>query len=165
MKKRSKFLTFLFSLVPGAGQMYLGFMKQGITIMTTFFLAIFLADFLRISFIIVVLPVLWCYGFFDTINKASLSPDELECIEDKSIFSSFFPDGVKVLSGKHMWIGITLIIFGALIFIDNVLLQELGRLGFIDRYMAREYLRTCVASAAIIGIGIKLIVGKKKNAQ
>ena len=34
--KKNKILMFLFSLIPGAGQMYMGFMKQGLSLMTIF---------------------------------------------------------------------------------------------------------------------------------
>lgn len=40
-KKKSGFLTFCFSLMPGAGEMYMGFMKQGVSIMAFFWLLIF----------------------------------------------------------------------------------------------------------------------------
>ena len=32
-KKKNGFLAFCFSLIPGAGEMYMGFMKQGASIM------------------------------------------------------------------------------------------------------------------------------------
>ncbi len=34
IKKRNPFLLFLASLIPGAGEMYLGFFRQGLSIMT-----------------------------------------------------------------------------------------------------------------------------------
>lgn len=36
MSKKSGFLRFIFSLIPGAGEMYMGFMKQGVTLMVLF---------------------------------------------------------------------------------------------------------------------------------
>ena len=36
-RKRRGFWLFIFSLVPGAGEMFLGFFKQGISVMTVFF--------------------------------------------------------------------------------------------------------------------------------
>lgn len=165
MRRKSKFLAFLFSLLPGAGQMYLGFMKQGVTIMFAFFFTIFLTDFFRVSFIIAILPVLWCYSFFDTMNKASLPPEELNSLQDKSIFEGIIPEGCKIFSGKHIWIGVILIFLGGFILIDNVLLNELGRLNLINSYIIRGYLRTCVMAGVIIGAGIKLIIGKKEDTQ
>ena len=36
-RKKGKFLTFCFSCIPGAGQMFLGFFKEGVSLMTMFF--------------------------------------------------------------------------------------------------------------------------------
>ena len=35
-QKKNKFFTFMFSFIPGAAEMYMGFMKQGISLMTLF---------------------------------------------------------------------------------------------------------------------------------
>ena len=67
-KKKSGFLTFCFSLVPGAGEMYMGFMRQGVSIMALFWLLIFLAAFLSIGPVLFILPILWCYSFFNVHN-------------------------------------------------------------------------------------------------
>ena len=47
--KRNSFFTFLFSLLPGAGHMFMGFMKIGVSLMAAFTLVIFLASWLNIS--------------------------------------------------------------------------------------------------------------------
>ena len=39
-KKKGKFLTFCFSMMPGAAQMYMGFMKMGVSQMLLFLLVI-----------------------------------------------------------------------------------------------------------------------------
>ena len=41
-KKKSNFLTFCFSMMPGAAQMYMGFMKMGTSLMFLIFLIIIL---------------------------------------------------------------------------------------------------------------------------
>ena len=46
-KKKSGFLAFCFSLLPGAGEMYMGFMKHGVGIMALFWLLIFLMVSIR----------------------------------------------------------------------------------------------------------------------
>ena len=38
--KKNGILTFLFAFVPGAGQMYQGYMKRGLSLITLFFLCI-----------------------------------------------------------------------------------------------------------------------------
>ena len=50
--RKSRILTFLFGLMPGAGQMYLAYMKRGVSLMSMFFMLIFLAGFFNISFLL-----------------------------------------------------------------------------------------------------------------
>ena len=35
-RKKNKFLTFIFALLPGAAEMYMGFMKMGLTLLSLF---------------------------------------------------------------------------------------------------------------------------------
>ena len=42
-KQKKGFLLFISSLIPGAGEMYMGFFKQGISIMTLFWAIIAIA--------------------------------------------------------------------------------------------------------------------------
>ena len=48
-KKKNKFFTFCFSLFPGAGEMYMGFMKAGVSLMLLFFLALLIPTVLRLD--------------------------------------------------------------------------------------------------------------------
>ena len=48
-KKKSRFLTFCFSMLPGAGEMYMGFMRTGVSLMLLFFLSIYIPVSLRLS--------------------------------------------------------------------------------------------------------------------
>ena len=62
--KKNAFLTFIFACIPGAGQMYYGYMKRGLSMITFFCLFIMagtLVDVLVVGSIIV-----WMYSFFDT---------------------------------------------------------------------------------------------------
>ena len=43
-KQKRGFLLFISSLIPGAGEMYMGFFKQGISIMTLFWAIIAIAE-------------------------------------------------------------------------------------------------------------------------
>lgn len=50
MKKKSSFLTFCCALVPGAGQMYLGMMKRGASLMILFALFTAVSGFFNMEF-------------------------------------------------------------------------------------------------------------------
>lgn len=73
--RKSRILTFLFALWPGAGQMYLGYMKRGVSLMGLFFLIFAIMGFLGLSFLAFLLPIIWFYAFFDTMNLRSMSYD------------------------------------------------------------------------------------------
>lgn len=80
-KKKNKFFTFCCSLIPGAGEMYLGFLKQGISIMTIFFL-LFAVGGILFPPSITFCPVVWFYSFFHTHNLNGLPDDEFYAIQD-----------------------------------------------------------------------------------
>ena len=86
MSKFKKFLFFLSSLIPGAGHMFLGFMKRGLLLMTIYFIDIGLSMIL--NGFLVFMPVIWFYCLFDAWNKFFLSDEEKRRVDDSFIFSS-----------------------------------------------------------------------------
>ena len=56
-KKKSGFLTFLFSWIPGAGEMYMGFMKMGVSLMGLFWGIISLSVLTNTGYLILVLMI------------------------------------------------------------------------------------------------------------
>ena len=73
-RKKHGFWLFIFSLLPGAGEMYMGFFKQGIGLMAQFSFVLMLAAYLNIGPLLFILPIIWFYSFFHVHNLASL-PD------------------------------------------------------------------------------------------
>jgi len=65
--------------------MYMGFFKQGISIMTLFWAIIAIAGGLNISSLVIFLPVIWFYSFFHVHNLKSLPEEEFYSIEDNYI--------------------------------------------------------------------------------
>lgn len=115
IKKKNGFFTFLCSLIPGAGEMYLGFMKEGISIMGVAF-ALFYITTNLIDELFFLMPLVWFYSFFNVHNKASLSDEEFYALEDDYVFhlDKLIPDGS--LSGKQSkLLGWVLIALGAMI--------------------------------------------------
>ena len=66
--KRSKVLTFFISLIPGAGEMFLGFYKMGASIMIIFWGIVAFSNILFPP-LFYLLPILWFYSFFHTIEE------------------------------------------------------------------------------------------------
>jgi len=83
--KKNKLITFFVSLIPGAGEMYLGFYKTGISIMALFWGDIALFGSL-IPPMLYLLPVLWFYSFFHTHNLNHMPDEEFYALEDDYLF-------------------------------------------------------------------------------
>jgi TM2 domain-containing membrane protein YozV len=160
MRRKNSFFYFCVFTFAGAGQMYLGFMKQGMTTMFIFFMTIFLADFFRVSFVLAILPESGVTDFFDTFNKAGLSPEEFAALEDRSIFEKFLTDSFS-FARKHFWLGVILMSLGILLLLDNLCFHSFKGCIYWIYYIAQDFLRTVVAAAALIGLGFKMIKGKK----
>ncbi|MGH4122076.1 MAG: hypothetical protein ACREV6_03975 [Clostridium sp.] len=167
-KERSKFLTFCFSLLPGAGHMYLGFMKMGLSLMAAFFFLIFLSSSLSIGTLLFFLPLIWFYSFFDCMNKRYSTEEEFLLLEDNYLFSldEFAKIDKGILKKHSLWSGILLLLFGAYLIWNNII-------NSLASYMPDGVYRvinniTRVAPQIIIGVaiivvGAKLIIGKKRE--
>ena len=81
-KKKNSFFTFIFSFLPGAGEMYMGFMKRGLSLMILFWGVIGLATTTRIDTLLFLIPIIMLYSFFDVHNLNTLTDEELFNIED-----------------------------------------------------------------------------------
>lgn len=168
IKKKSNFLTFCFAFIPGAGQMYMGFMKRGVSLMSGFFLTIFLSYWLDLSLFIFVSVILWFYAFFDTFNLHSLPDDEFYTREDKFLlFHGLDKQGSQLLEGKYrQFFALALIIVGFIILWNNIvslfyLILPRPISDMISGF--GHYFPQFLVGFIIIALGIHLIVGKKKE--
>ncbi len=71
--KKKRILTFLCALWPGGGYMYFGMMKKGALLMSLFTATAGLTQTVGWKFLGFLLPVIWCYCFFDTFHCSRLS--------------------------------------------------------------------------------------------
>jgi hypothetical protein len=161
--KNKKFKAMFFSLMPGAGHMYLNLPKQGVQLMGLFFLTIFLSDWLHFGFFGVLAPIIWFYSFFDAGNKASseqpLVDGPLEILKGFTSQDILSKDLNKVF-------GYGLIIIGIFAIVERAIFPMLAdlNLGSAFRefiYSFRNYLHTGVVSAIMIILGLKLLSGSK----
>ena len=76
MQRKSGFLTFCFACLPGAGEMYLGYMKRGLSVMIAFWGLIFVASLLNMGILGILAPIIWAYSFFDTFNLRAQTPEQ-----------------------------------------------------------------------------------------
>ena len=158
--RKSKILTFLFAMFPGAGQMYLGYMKRGVYLMTAFWLIVVLMGFLGMSFLAFFLPVIWFYAFFDTLNLRSMSYEYLP--HDDFLFHLDSALGINVVNffrHRHLLGGILLIALGVYILLHTFVLPVLYWTFNIDLYPLFDSLPTLLLAFVIILLGIRLVKG------
>ena len=167
--KKNGILTLLFACIPGAGQMYQGYMKRGLSLITLFFLCI-MAGMLLEPLVLTAL-IVWMYSFFDTFNLraqfiAGTAPadDYLVHFNTKDArLTLFFRDSHKLL-------GWALIALGAMVAYQNIIMRVLGdvmwRWGqnspfFRAVYLMLDELPEVVVCVALIVCGVWLVRGPK----
>ena len=167
--KKNGILTLLFACIPGAGQMYQGYMKRGLSLITLFFLCI-MAGMLLEPLVLTAL-IVWMYSFFDTFNLraqfiAGTAPadDYLVHFNTKDArLTLFFRD-------IHKLVGWGLIALGGLVAYENVIMRVFGdvmwRWGqnnpvFRAFYLMLDELPEVVVCVALIVCGVWLVRGPK----
>jgi len=159
------FWALIFSLIPGAGQMYLGLMKRGLQLMLLFIAPIVLASiFYTEGWISVFNVIIWFYSFFDCLHIRRVINGGEE-VEDKLIYDINMID-IKGLNYKH--VGIGLIGIGGLVILNNGF-AELAR--YIDNhfsythdvYRLFRFIRQSSFPVFLIIIGVFLL--KKSRVQ
>lgn len=173
-KRKNRFLLFCCSLMPGAGEMYLGFMKMGVSLMSVFVLAFMVADFSGLGILSVIAMVIWFYSFFHANNLGGLSEEELNNVEDNYLIIDLDDANVfkSSMTGKYRkGMAFVLIIIGIAMLWDVVcdaLYNILGNEWYYKYFrvisdMISYQLPRIIIGIVIIWIGIKLIRGKKEE--
>ncbi len=121
-KQKRGFWLFIFSLIPGAGEMYMGFKKQGISIMLLFWSVIAIAAWSGMNWFIFLIPIIWFYSFFNVHNLKCLSEEEFYSMEDTYILhmDRLGNDIDTLIFGHRKSVAIFLIVFGAAILWNNI---------------------------------------------
>ncbi|MDD7390415.1 MAG: hypothetical protein PUG60_12340 [Lachnospiraceae bacterium] len=162
--KKNGFLTFICSLFPGVGEMYLGFMKQGISLMALFFGICALCSFFRFDAGLFILPIVWCYSFFHVHNLKSLTDEEFRQVEDDFLIRLPEHTELYLSRKKQLILAWACIIIGAYALL-NILLDMLYRIipsWLYDMiYDCTYLLPQIILSLLLIALGVHLIRGKK----
>lgn len=165
-RKKGKFLTFCFSCIPGAGQMFLGFFKEGVSLMTMFFGILILTNWLYIEMFCFGAIIVWFYAFFDAMNKNSLPDEEFEELEDNYIWGSHLDGLTEITKGKGRNVLAIVLICLGIYMLCNSIISALAGMGIYISYEINEFLLHYVPQFAvafiIIAVGIRMIMGKKK---
>lgn len=168
-KKKNGFFTFIFSLIPGAGEMYMGFLKQGASLMGIFIILIVLATELGISTLVFALPVVWFYSFFHVHCLRKMTDEEFYAVEDGFLFHMDQLLDVERQSKRHRNVlAGALLLIGVLLLCDNFeilfrwILPDDMR-GYV--YSFFHMLPQIIIGLLFVGIGIRLIYGKKREIE
>lgn len=154
--KKSSFLTFCFSFIPGAGQMYQNYMKRGLSLMCLAGILLILATMTETVIFVIPFLVVMAYSFFDTYNIRNTIGTENQ-MKDDYIVNGF--DFGKLKNNKLLGIGIILV--GVYIMLNNILYgvaRDTGIQILIDCIrVIRNYLPSIIVSAITIGVGVKML--------
>lgn len=167
-QKKSKFFNFMCSFIPGAAEMHMGFMKQGLSLMALFALSIVGCAYEVQALFIPAMVLIWFYGFFHARNVAALPDEEFSALSDAFIWEGVIEqNGFKISSPTiRKWAAGILIVLGAGMLWDNfsTIIYNL----IPDRYWDEVYpivnrIPEVVVALLIIVIGFRLIAGKKEE--
>lgn len=172
MKNRG--LAIIFGLLPGAGHMYLGKMKRGLTLMILFWGIIGVSGSMGFALPLFALPVIWFYAFFDCLNLSAMDNGSLERAPDEWAFGWFSEDSSlnkhkDWFQKKNLWLGWGLILIGAATIYSTFGYQFISFLEDVFHiqngwvYDLYNKIPQILIAAVIIILGVKFIVGDKKN--
>ena len=168
---KNGFLTFCCAFIPGAGQMYQGYMKRGLSLITMFCVAFGAGTLLGVLY--VAMPIVWMYSFFDTFNlRAQIGAGTAP--EDDYLVHFNWHDArmTQFMGESHKLVGWGLIALGAIVFYNNIIMRVLGdvmwRWGqdnpvFRAIYLMLDALPQIVVCVALIVCGMWLVRGPKNK--
>lgn len=161
-KQKHGFLVFIASLIPGAGEMYMGFRKQGISIMLLFWGTFALTSVINMGWIMLFLPILWFYSFFNVHNLKSLPEEDFYSVEDSYILhlDQFIGRKDSAFKKHRTVLAVLLILFGAAVLwndITDILYWILP--SFISSVLSNIFFRLpgIVIAVAIIAAGVYML--------
>lgn len=170
-KKKNRFLLFIWSLLPGAGEMYLGFMKMGVSLLLGFALLILLPIVTYVDALAVLPAVMYIYSFFHANNLGTLSDEEFYAIKDQYLFGMEGLDGIEKIrvgiSTKYKKIAAIILILIGVGMLWNMIYDLLVHIYGWDNFYVTQIrffmnrIPRVVVAVAVIWIGVRLIRGKK----
>ena len=169
--KKNGILTLLFALIPGAGEMYQGYMKRGLSLITMFCLSVALGAWMGIEIFYIGAPILYMYSFFDTFNlRAQIGLDAAPADDYLVHFDTRDRRLEQLMAERHKLLGWLLIAFGGMVAYQNIIMNTLGdllwRWGkespiFRALYLVMDQLPEVLVCVVLIVCGIWLVKGPR----
>lgn len=171
IRKRSGFWTMVWALIPGAGHMFCGFMKRGLSLMGMFAAVWLLAFWLDLVALATITPVIWFYAFFDCLNRRFQDDEAFYAQEDCYLLTSDILSSLKAFGGgkARIALGGTLLALGIYVVWNNLILDWAMILlpDYISAYVQRiSYaIPQILIAGLIIWLSIVLIRDKSKQVE
>ena len=167
-KQKSRFWNFWLAFIPGCSEMYMGFMKMGLSLLTAFIGVIVVATFLNFGELMFIDMIVWFYAFFHARNLAHMSNEELCQIADEYLFQlGGFEDVWNALMKKHnKVVAVVLIFIGAYLTIRGIFFtfeEFIPDILWKIYEMASLYAMQILAGIGIIALGVHMVKGKKQE--
>lgn len=171
--KKNRFWSFVFSLCPGAGHMYMGFMKMGLSFLLGFMISIALVSLTGLDVLAVIPIVIYIYAFFHANNIASLNDEQFYALEDEYLLGFDSIGAARFqLDRKSRGIAAAVLILIGISMLWNVgfgmLWNYVGHDNPVLRliyYTMRDDVPRILIAIAIIWFGTMLLRGKKVSEE
>ena len=168
MNRKHGLFLFLAACIPGCGEMYQGYMKRGISLLTAFCGLFALAVFLEVGGLTVLMLPVWLFSFFDSYNLRS-QMDEGTAEPDGYLFSLEGGDGEKLSAlyrRRHSIIGWCLVLLGGYALFRTLISGVLGFWLPDWLYSILIYdVPRLAATVGIIALGLWFIRGPKGSGR
>lgn len=158
-RKKNEVLEFFTSFIPGATEMYMGFMKSGFSLMLVFFTVLIIPTLISLPTLFMIFALLvWFFSFFHARNLISCPDEEFDKQEDKFIWEELFP---TLTLNKHVltWSGAFFILVGL-----DAILNSAGEGGYFGDYY-NDTATNILGAIMVIILGVYLIRQAKKHVE
>lgn len=168
-QKKGKFFTFIFSFLPGAAEMYMGFLKQGVSLMTLFIATLaFPLSTRSLEVLAIASVIVWFYAFFHARNLAAMPMEDFNALSDNYLWEDFLKGREFKISNPTLrkWAAAILIVFGAVLLWDNfssIVYNLIPDRYWNELYPVIDRIPQVVIAVLIILIGFRLMAGKKEE--
>ena len=159
--KKSGFWNFILSWIPGCSEMYMGFMKMGLSLMAVFWGIILASIVLNLGPLMFLAMIAWFYSFFHARNMYHMDDELFRVTEDRYLFDvdSLTASSEKIAKRYRKIIAIVLVfrgLYSAVEFVLPEIVKAIYR-------RAAYYLPQVIVGIGIIAIGKVMLDGKKKE--
>lgn len=168
-KQKNRFWLFIFSLCPGAGHMYMGLMRMGLSFMLGFMLLIAVTAITGID-VLAVLPVtLYIYSFFHANNIGGMDAERFAALEDEYLFGfgEWDTSRLKLNKKNRNIAAVVCIVLGVCMLWNVAFGMVRDYVGWDNPYIRtiyytmRDEVPRAIIAIGVIWFGVSLLRGKR----